>query len=303
MTIKKRNTRNLLLTLGVSFCLVSGYMEKPVKAQENSTTLQRNQDQNQSRRKRRVKQVRSKRGGDATFIEDFFTLVETDSEGNPIEDIDGNNEVGYFPGAIADFVDGFIVIGADERSSLNPEEVFGVMNVALDTDDFGRQTRPIISNFGSFEALLDAIENKGLKAKNMEPLDLRVAETTNDGIRYDFIDSALSAPEQSVFNILVSSSDIRQAGLSPETDLQRLTNDLPFIIQNFNWVTRNDLSLVTTQFISEGTFSEDLSTPQATPEPGILLGLLSLVAGSSKLVTASRKSSNQSEQTTSSSKT
>lgn len=277
MKTKKLNASKILLIFGVSISLTVGYLGKPEIAQARGPSPRKTQQE---------KQVYSERGQDATSIRTLFTLVAVDDSGNDIQDHDGDdkNDRGYFPGAISDYT-------SDFGGELDPLQAFAISSIDFTTSPNGelsnlaQETGPKIEDFRNFENLRKGLQSKGYPSNNQGPLDLQAEkvlfeskEKEEYGVKYTVIGSATS--------MVVRPSDISRRGLSPKNDLTALINDLPFIIENFNWQFPDELNSPARYFVSEAEFIEPISDFISTPEPGILLGLISLMAASSKLIIA-----------------
>ena len=207
----------------------------------------------------RNRQTRSSRGFDETGIESLFTLVTVDETGNPILDADPDTESGYFSSAVLDYVTfdsgitSTVLTGTESPFSASPIED--------------------INAFSSFDGLISAIEATGISATNVGPLDLK-AQELGSGIQYSFVDSTSAT---SVLDVTVPEGAVSLNGLGDLSNFSaeergRLINDLPFIIENFDWRFLPDGESAQS-FIAEAVFVEEVSDTVSTPEPGSFIGL------------------------------
>lgn len=212
----------------------------------------------------RNRQTRSSRGFDETGIESIFTLVTVDGNGDLILDGNPDEGSGYFAGAVLDYV--------TFDSGITSSVLTGTEN------PFAASPIENIDTFSNFDSLIAAIESTGVNATNIGPLDLK-AQELGSGIQYSFIDSDSST---SVLDITIPEGSVSLNGLGDlsnfsEAERGRLVNDLPFIVENFDWRFLPDGESAQS-FIAETVFVEEVTDSVSTPEPNAFAGVAILSA-------------------------
>lgn len=210
----------------------------------------------------RNRQTRSSRGF-CTGIENIFTLVTVDVDGSSIVDESSDLGLGYFSNAVADYVT-FDIKSPVSRCNLNPSAGIPIEN---------------IDSFSSFNDLISSIELQGFTSTNIGPLDLKAEKLVGE-IQYSFIDSESA---ELVLDVTISSASTVSEGSGDfssfsEEDKGKLINELPFIIDNFDWrflQDDNPESLIQS-FIAEAVFVEDRPESASVPEPEIFGNLMFL---------------------------